>query len=431
MIIEHKVYGRGKIQKKRFGGFELYVEFEDGISRWVRKDEVRVLTEIPILTKREPLKPVLPKEQFKARQIIEALRLGIVPYDYVNKFTFGREKEIERVIAWLNGQRGSLIITGEYGSGKSHFLEYLYSYALKNNWAVSLVELDPNEAPLHKPKVIYEKIISSFKFKGNMDFREFLKQIAGSRDFYKLKYHEYLGRVIEEIRNGTDDEDTYNWIEGKPTWYHHPPMYGYSTCANIYCYILSGIGWAARNILGMNGFLVLFDEAESVDPYWYSSYQNRKGWNFLTGLILMANNDERLLMDEVEARYSWSGFSEGYWGKYTGLQYCGYSQLPFIWRSPCYVKLIFTFTPVPWILNRNPLNNVDKLELEHLSINSLQEMSRRISELYEQAYGFRSTVKSILEFLPRDKTRLFIKGMVEALDLMRFHPDKSVEELLR
>ena len=35
----------------------------------------------------------------------------------------------------------------------------------------------------------------------------------------------------------------------------------------IYIVILSGIGWAAKNILGLKGFLILFDEAENVDSY--------------------------------------------------------------------------------------------------------------------------------------------------------------------
>jgi len=36
MLIEHAEYGRGEILKRRYGGFELYVAFDDGISRWVK-----------------------------------------------------------------------------------------------------------------------------------------------------------------------------------------------------------------------------------------------------------------------------------------------------------------------------------------------------------------------------------------------------------
>jgi len=499
LIVEHRVYGRGKVQKKRFGGFELYVEFEDGISRWVRSDEVIFLSETPTLKKHEPSRPILSEEQFKARQIIEALRLGVVPPEYVESFTFGRGEEIKQIKSWLdNSSKGSLIIVGEYGAGKTHLLEYIYFFALSNNWAVSMVKIDPNEAPFHKPKVVYQKIISSFRFKSrNGNFREFLRSIAFStkgkriNDYcfhekfeikeyredgcliycplhdttiregadlckgckyyylnvqpfhpvYELREHEYLGKVIEKIRNRTDDEHMWEWIEGNSaSYYSYPQMYEHSTCANVYCYILSGIGWAAKNILGLNGFLILFDEAESVEPYWHTSYQNSKAWNFLTGIILMTNNDKRLLedlecIDGIDYRYSWSGYPQGLWGKYTGLQYCGYNRLPFIWKIPCYVKSIFTFTKSE-ILDKEPLNNLTKLEIEHLDNESLMKISSTIINLYQKAYNFQLknrdlSIKKLFNLIPKEKHRLFIKGIIESLDLLRFHPDKPIEMLLK
>ncbi len=433
-LVEHRTYGKGKILKKRFSGFELYVEFEDEITRWVRRDEVRFLSETPILSKHGLLEPVLTKEQFKARQIIEALRLGVVPHKYVEKFTFGRGEEIKQIKSWLDNQNdGVLAMLGEYGVGKTHLLEYIYSFALNNNWAVSIIELDPNEAPFHKPKVIYEKIISSFRFRHrNGDFRAFLRQIASSAYFYESNSHEYLGRAVEKIRNGTDGEYTWEWIEGKPSWYYYPPMYEYSTCANIYCYLLSGVGWAVKNILGMNGFLILLDEAESVDHYWYSSYQNNKAWNFLRGLILMANNDELLLKEVREGKFYEHPIYKGWWGDYTDLQYCGYKQLSFIWKIPCNVKIVFAFAP-SWVLNKEPLNSLENFELENLDERSLIEISSNIIKLYQRAYDFQANVNSnyFNDLIPKDKTRMFIKSIIDLLDLMRFHSDKSIEELLK
>jgi len=433
-LIEHRTYGKGKILRERYGGFELYVEFEDGFRRWVRKDEIRFLSESPILVKHKHTKRVLSEKQFKARQIIEALRLGIVPHKYVGEFTFGREEEINNIKNWLNNpDTGSLIVVGEYGVGKTHLLEYIYSTALKDNWAVSMIELDPSEASFHKPRVIYQKIISSFKFKQkNGDFRTFLRRIANSSRFYELESHEYLSRIIEKVRNGTDHEDVWEWIEGKHTWYQYPPMYDYSTCANIYCYLLSGIGWAARNILKMKGLLILFDEAENVDSYWYSSYQNNKVWNFLRGLIFMADNDKGLLKEVREDAFYEHPTYKGWWGCYTDLQYCGYNQLPFVWRIPCCVKIIFAFAPT-WVLYREPLNSIAKLELEHLDKKILVKIWKSVNELYRAAYNF-ECVEDFSNFrsgIPIDKTRRFIKGVIEALDLKRFHSDKTMEDLLK
>ena len=141
----------------------------------------------------------------------------------------------------------------------------------------------------------------------------------------------------------------------------------------------------------------------------------------------MANNDKRLLTDTIEHRYTWSGHSQGLWGRYTDLQYCGHSHLPFIWKIPCYVKIIFTFTSIPDI---EPLNNLSRFELEHLDNESLMKISETIITLYQRAYNFKPD-RNPFDLVPRDKTRLFIKGMIEALDLMCFHSDKPVEKLLR
>lgn len=433
-LIEHRIYGKGEVIERRYRGFELRVKFNNEILRWVRRDEVRFLTETPVLSKPEVQEPVMPKEQFKARQMIEAFRLGIVPHEHVEEFTFGRDKEIEHIKKWLNRQNeGSQIVIGNYGTGKTHLLEYIYSIALKNNWAVSLVELDPQELPFHKPKRIYEAIINSFRFQKDgyqCDFREFLRAIVESDNSYKLEEHKYLRSAIRRITEGEDNEYFWNWIEGHSSWCGYPPMYEYSTSANIYCYILSGIGWAARNILGLDGFLILFDEAESVDRLNYSYYQNNKVWNVLKGLILMSSNDERLLRETTVRHY----YPQGYWGVHTGLQYNGRFQVRFLWKNPCYAKSTFAFVPYQEILGREPIRAILPLEIENVEEEFLEEILEKVSSIYEQAYNTtinQELLPGIYELLPRNNIRMFIKASVEAFDLLHFHPHKKIEELLR
>ena len=70
---------------------------------------------------------------------------------------------------------------GQYGSGKSHLLDYMYSLALNNKYAVATVKLDPNEAPPSKPKLVYRKLIQSFRYKDGenyKDIRDFLRSFA-------------------------------------------------------------------------------------------------------------------------------------------------------------------------------------------------------------------------------------------------------------
>ena len=438
--VKHTLYGIGEVRETRFGGFELSVQFEDGILRWIRQDELEFLSgSMPASNARieidkpveriELIKPMLPEERFKAREIIEALRLGIVPHGQVDEFTFGRDYAITQIKEWLDNQSGeSLIVSGEYGVGKTHLLDYVYSSALKRNWAVAMVALDPGELPLHRPKAIYEAIVSSFKFRAhNGGFREFLREIAASPKWHELQEHEYLGTVIEKIRTGEDDEYIYEWIEGKSRYY--PQMYNYSTCGNIYCYILSGISWAAKNILGLNGFLILFDEAESVDSFWHTSYQNNKSWNFLSGLVLAGSDDPVSLKEVGMNKFYKHYLYKGWWGYHSDLQYCGHLRLPFTWRVPCNLKLLFAFTPDDEIFEIEPLKSARKFEIGSINAEYFEKISEKIISLYDLAYDFQADSR-VFEYVPKDNIRRFIKGLVEALDLARFHSDKPIEELL-
>lgn len=430
--VKHATYGIGEVRETRFGGFERSVRFGDGILRWIRQDELEFLSEstpAPNARIAGSVEPILPEERFRARKIIEALRLGIVPHGHVDEFTFGRDYAITQINEWLNvPDSGSLIVSGEYGVGKTHLLDYAYSSALKRNRAVAMVELDPGELPLHRPKAIYEAIVRSFKFRThNGGFREFLREIAASPKWHELQEHEYLGTVIEKIRTGEDDEHIYEWIEGEST--HKPQMYNYSTCGNIYCYILSGIGWAAKNILGLDGFLILFDEAESVDSFWHTSYQNNKSWNFLKGLVLAGDDDSVSLKEVRLNKFYKHRLYKGWWGYYSDLQYCGRFRLPFTWRVPCNLKLLFAFTPDDEMFEIEPLMSARKCEIGSIGRGYFEKISEKITSLYDLAYDFQAD-SCVFEYVPKDNTRRFIKGLVEALDLTRFHPDKSIGELL-
>lgn len=375
----------------------------------------------------------LSKEKLEARKIVEALRLGIVPQKHVEEFTFGRAKEIEQIKSWLeNENESSLVLVGEYGVGKTHLLEYLYSSLLKSNWAVSIVELDPNELPFHKPKRVYEAIINSFRFgTKNGTFRDFLKEIAESSKYYELENHQYLGAIISELKEGVESEYSFEWIEGKQI-VGNPPMFDYSTSANIYCNILSGIGWASRNILGLNGFVILFDEAETVDSFWYSSYQNDKSWNFLKGILLMASNKTELLEENITPFFVSPYSGKIYLGEKTGLQYGGhFPYLRYLWRAPTNIKLIFAFAPSYNILDKEPLNALRRIEIKNLGEKYLDEISKSVVRFYEYAYDFKIEQKNILKRVPKDKTRMFIKGIVEALDLIRFYPNEKLEDFLK
>ncbi|MBF0353549.1 MAG: DUF2791 family P-loop domain-containing protein [SAR324 cluster bacterium] len=104
---------------------------------------------------------------FQARAVIEHLRKGSVPIEYVPFFTVGRtqwltliEDDLENYI----GQGGSKVrfINGDYGDGKTHFMSVIQHLALEKKFAVSFVVLT-REVPIHKFEVVYQQIVQQLR----------------------------------------------------------------------------------------------------------------------------------------------------------------------------------------------------------------------------------------------------------------------------
>lgn len=429
--VYHNIYGYGQIIQTRNKEFEFLVKFNVGLTLWMRRNEI-IFPEPPNPPPEPPPPPPSDdSNKFKARRMIEAFRLGIVPYDCVNDFTVGRDYEIKKINEWLkNSKENILIIIGEYGSGKTHLLHYAFGNALNDNFAVSWVELDPNETPFYKPKQIYARIVYNFKYKLKQNnqvgkFRDFLREIFKRHHFEDNAYLKYL-------KNNLNDETYLEWIEGNSEMPHPqnlffiydtpPGLYNYQIASNIYCYLLSTFGWASKKLLNHEGLLLVFDEAETVNM-WNSAYQYSKGLNFLKALIKTSKNDPILLENPHKS----------------GLDYCSVgktSQIPFIYKIPTSLKLIFAFTSLNWNFtsSNSPLipeiNQFPQIELKRLDDEIFEIIFKHICALYTEAYDFKinntdknKVFKKIIS--KTRKTRLFVKACVEALDLTRFKSEKS------
>ncbi len=458
-IVIHKKYGIGKILQKRLGGFKVLVKFNDGIERWVRfntiksidvneerdinksqesavgpdKDSNSAYKEAYSVTDKHIEKGKSPTnvnkdEWFKARCIIESLRLGIVPQGYIQDFTIGRDNEIKKFEKYLLDDK-PIIIEGEYGSGKTHFIEYAYSYALNNNWAVATINIDSQETALNKPKSIYRSIVKSFAFrKKNGGFENFLKEIAGSEKRIKLRDNAFLMRVIDIIDRETDD-DFWEYMDGKTDTRYMglPKLPDTATAANLYINIISGISWASRNVLNKNGLILFFDEAESLDEsFLYSYYRKKRDKDFLKGLIGVVSNDERLLREYPAT----DGISRAKIGEETGLRYYGhkitinrenYGFVRFAWKLPSYLKAVFAFTPGSETVS-NILSDANKIVLDYLDESELMRIADRLRHIYENAYNFHpDKLDGYNLIVGEGQTRLSIKRFVEKMDIKRFN----------
>ncbi len=108
---------------------------------------------------------------FQARSIIEELRKGSVPVEYVPIFTVGRQKwlsyiedDLENYIA--EGGAKVRFISGDYGDGKTHFMSVIRHLAMDKGFAVSFVVLT-RDVPIHKFETVYQSIVRQLQ--GNFD----------------------------------------------------------------------------------------------------------------------------------------------------------------------------------------------------------------------------------------------------------------------
>lgn len=434
--VYHPKYGYGVVLRGRNKGFEFEVLFESGLKRWVPYNELKGAGIRTSSLPQAPPWPVFSDERLKARRMIEAFRLGIVPQDCIEDFTFGRDEEKTELQEWLDSSKENvLLVVGGYGTGKTHFLHYALNRARQAGFAVTWIEMDPNESPFYKPKRVYGHLMRNLEYRfpqrGQVGkFRDLVREAIAKG---VLKDHLYFKHLYLH----GDDENLWNWIEAQETrskpgssnYWDYRYLLGLpddAPAANIYCYLLSALGWAAKEVLGLRGLFMIFDEAETIDMYRYTP-QERNGQNFLRALIRTANGDSLLL------REPWN----------TGLDYSRkVPGVPFLYKEPSGLKIIFAFTSLDWNYPRGrwwvdptvaEIEDLPKIELQSLEDDALREVFKHVCLLYNRAYGFLENDHVLDGLFQRVKnhqglTRLFVKGSVEALDILRFHGKKSLDK---
>lgn len=418
--VSHRRYGQGTILQMRHRGLEVEVRFVSGRQLWLRVEDIDVLGgaqhEASIVS--EPLERPSKNGPSPSRALVEGLRLGIVPQRLAGDFIIGRETEAKQLDEWLGNETSNvMLVVGGYGSGKTHFLEYAYWRALEKGFATALVSVDYNEAPFYRPKHIYERCVTSLRYRipegtGTGGYRMLLRRAfeAGA-----LVDHSYFIRVM-----GSQPEEVWEWIEARaangrpvPTFYQnfrdYPCMYDFQNAGNLYCYLLSGLSCAAR-LSDLRGLVLFFDEAEAIDFCAYP-YQRNKGRSFVEALIRVASNDKKMAGPPI----------------YTHLEYCRFAdQIPFAYKLPCHLKVAFACTPVVCDVFPDRLD-YQRIELVPLGAEALAELMNSISIRYAEAYGspplsiqhaphFTELSTLIAQGRP---IRSLVKGCIELMDVQR------------
>lgn len=105
-------------------------------------------------------------EKLEARDVINALRQGVVPEKGLNLLATGQENTRDHLMDLLeeihNGKSAFKFIRGPYGAGKTFLCSWLRQYALENEFVVSLINIGADQ-PLSDLPIFFSGIINGLR----------------------------------------------------------------------------------------------------------------------------------------------------------------------------------------------------------------------------------------------------------------------------
>ena len=448
MKVRHPVFGIGEVLRERWMGMEYLVRFEDrNLVLWIKSEEVTLLdgTPPPPTTTAPRLLQSRPSRggDFQARRMIEAFRLGIVPRFAIREFTFGRDSELRVFHTLLQEYHQThgqvLLLEGPYGSGKTHFLDYLREQFLENGFAVSMIELHPMAGTPTRPKHIYREICRNFQVRlpngKNGTFRDFLGESIESTQLPKP--HPFLSPLFRALRKNPDDPYLWAYIQGEPLdrdyldHLHHwrlPVLLDHSSAADIYVNLLTAYGFLLQQ-LGHPGLALLFDEGEGVF-FTYVTHYDRwiMALMFLKGLLATALNAPETQTLDLTGETFYPVGKRDAWGRV----HSGVRPMPYAYHLPSHLFVVAAFTPLMQETYLSMLQEIPSkhwLTLQPLSSQAYEEMFDATVRVYQRAFPdfvpskeeMAKVRNRLLRNLSAIDPRTFLENLVHQLDLLRHY----------
>jgi hypothetical protein len=417
-IVAHPVFGEGTLLAERWDGAEVQVKFRSGLCLWLPAKWLK-----PISLPGNTL------DQISSKRLLEAFRMGVVPHQDIECFTFGRAYEINGLDQGLQnlrkGQGGVYLIEGSYGSGKTHLLEYTRHLSLKRGLVTAYCELSPQETPLYRPKRVYRELVYNLRYiKDNCEFhfRDLLMAMTDTG----IQDHCFLTPVLKMLRDMGDkdlmNEVFWQWIEGESTknyavdphapfrvrgGHKIPALYDFSTASDFYTYILTGLSYLCHGA-GLGGLVLIMDEVETATRIWdYQSYT--RGLSFLEGLVLASLNSDDL--KRIDTR----------------LVHNRVRPTPYIYRD-AHIMIVLAMTPIHGLRG---IENITKIIKNHYYLRKfsrpeLEVIFDNLVSVYNCAYpdydietARRANIYNAALKKGSSELREFIKFTVEAFDWLR------------
>ncbi len=288
--VVHPRLGRGILKGTSNGGTVWEVVFESNVRfRLPARDFETKLPPAPRQTiplRRSTYSSLESSEAglsaFHARQTVEALRLGIVPMNEVEALTIGLKVErtaLTRALSKTASEGGDVVaVIGDYGYGKSHFVELAARLALSEGFLVASASLDLKEMPPSKPHDIYKGLVSALRYP-QTDARGLGVLIQQALDNPAV-LSEFLHdpgqdpktcpiagvlRRLQEYQGNEYREMLIAWLSGQNisgvASSKLPKLYRNGENARLYAYLLFRLSRLAT-LLGYSGIAVMIDESE-------------------------------------------------------------------------------------------------------------------------------------------------------------------------
>lgn len=373
-----------------------------------------------------PPRTPLTRDQAVLRQVIEALRLGVVPHSHVGDYTVGREKALRRIDQLLSSRQGLELIFGDYGAGKTHLLDLVEQMARQRGFVTARVVLDPNEVPLAHPQRLWRAIITSLRHPGGGEgLVPILERLAQSADHFHpdgARFSRFLSPVLHAWRVG--NAEVWGWaadyIEGyridpddlqsvlrRWGWRGPRPLAlpDFRTYGQVYVHLVGTVAcWAAD--AGASGLCLLLDEAEQVESF---DRRHRE----LSAEVLGQYAAATLPLEEL-------GFDPDQ--LYRGGQEV-HRKLPRRFDPEQPLAVVMALTPLPEIYSlARRLVRRPEIVLKPLSAGDKEELARRVISLYARAYPRAGISGPVLSRLvaAAERPRALVREIIAELDARRY-----------
>ncbi|MHB9130079.1 MAG: BREX system ATP-binding domain-containing protein [Armatimonadota bacterium] len=384
------------------------------------------------------------REMVDRRRALEALRAGVPNRDVVRMLPPEQpdlDAKIQALLAeteagWDDGkQLPGLLLEGDFGTGKSHWLEYFRHLALESHFVVSTVVLN-KETPLHDLTKLFracvesavipgkvgpalEEIAHAYEIGGNAEFAElieWLHQTPGLDPRYAATLCLFARNPSEYLREKVIAEWTgYPMrVSDLRAALREIEMQRYQIAAPQRGAMLQRFAFLTRffRAAGYTGWAILFDETEMISKY--SVRQRGKAYAHLAQLLGAVKGAATPGMATVFT------ITKDYTGQVLYGRKNDLEMIPARLQGTRDEEL----TAAAEIGMRTIKSK--GVELRPPTRAQVQEIYRRVAALYTGAYDWQAPdIADVREYAASTGMRQYVRSWINAWDLCRLYQVKA------